>query len=122
MKTYKPAISAIMDDSGMVDVLKLTGELAWDTAPAMEKTIEKFAGRPDVPLAIDLSGLEFIDSKGVSFLLRMRFAFEDKAVSLVSIPPNIKKVLERTFVMNRFRVCRNVAEIEEGLLALLEPV
>jgi anti-anti-sigma factor len=112
MKMYKPTVTAIMDDSGSVDVLRIIGDLSWDTVYQINSSTEKLAGREGVPLVIDLSGLEFIDSKGIGFLLALRFAFKDKDVSLVCVPSDIKKVLERTFVLGRFHVYKNVSDVE----------
>jgi len=120
MKTYRPAVAAILDDSGLVDVLRISGELAWDTVQLMENTAGKLELRDGVPLVIDLTNLEFIDSRGIGFLLRLRFAYEDKAVSLASIPHNVRKVLERTFVLNRFFVSRSVSDVEEKMREILE--
>lgn len=113
MKTFEPMLKATFVNARIVDVLKLEGDLAWDTVTLMKDVKKALADREGVPLAVDLSGLEFIDSKGISFLLQLRFLVEGKPVSLVSIPENIRKVLERTFVLNRFFVYKSVTEIEE---------
>lgn len=119
METYKPILKITFNDTGIVDVLKLEGDLAWDTVALMRDAKEVVSGRNGIPLVLDLSGLDFIDSKGISFLLKLRFMIEDKPVSLVSIPACIKTVLERTFVLNRFFVYKSISEVEDLVTAYM---
>jgi anti-anti-sigma factor len=119
METYRPFLTAIMDDSGDVDVLKISGDLAWDTMGLLKNSAEVLAGRNGIPLAVDLSDLEFIDSRGMSFLLWLKSAFLDKAFTLVALPENIEKTLERTFILDQFLVCKTIDEVE-GIASLTQ--
>ena len=95
METYRPMLTAILDDSGSADILRLSGDLAWDTVNLMKDATGVLEGREGSPLVVDLSGLEFIDSKGISFLLQLRFAFENNW--MVSHVSEMAQLLDLTF-------------------------
>jgi anti-sigma B factor antagonist len=51
--------------------IKLFGELDLATAPDLERAIERADGTNATEIVIDLSGLEFVDSTGLSVLIRI---------------------------------------------------
>ncbi|WP_299538697.1 STAS domain-containing protein [uncultured Streptomyces sp.] len=53
-------------------VLRVAGELDYDQAPALRAHVEPLALAPGRDLVIDLSGLEFCDSSGITALLTAR--------------------------------------------------
>jgi N-acetylglucosaminyldiphosphoundecaprenol N-acetyl-beta-D-mannosaminyltransferase len=70
-------------------------------------------------VALDFSGVKFIDSSGLGFLLTlMRSADESrKKIFFISIPPAAQRVFElsRTWDLVSARACANVQEIQEQL-------
>jgi len=60
-------------------------------------------------LVFDLSGVEFIDSKGAAFLLDVKkCVYGKRPVVLASVPAYILAVLSRMTIADRFRIFRSV--------------
>lgn len=91
------------------DVLRLRGDLAWDTAGILRDRLVELKERKGMPLIVDMAGLEFIDSKGISLILRARRALKDRDIALCSLPPRIREVLERLVVLDSFNVHKNLS-------------
>jgi anti-sigma B factor antagonist len=51
-------------------VILVEGELDMNTAPQLERELEKPLAAPELPLLIDLSRCEFIDSTGIALIVR----------------------------------------------------
>lgn len=75
MKRYKPMCEITTELSAGKDVVKFSGDLAWDTVERANGTMSYLLERDARLVVIDLSGLEFIDSKGIGFLVRANRAF-----------------------------------------------
>ncbi|MDG4809806.1 STAS domain-containing protein [Micromonospora sp. WMMD1120] len=84
-------IETIRLDAGHVR-LRLTGELAYDTAP------ELIAAAADLPVdgevLIDLTGVHLCDSSGLSALLVVHRVAG--AVRLTGVKPQLQRMLDRT--------------------------
>jgi anti-sigma B factor antagonist len=80
------------------DVVLLRGEMASDTAAAMDAAfapLRSEAASGDVVL--DLSGISFCDSTGLNQLAALhRAAAPDHQVRLRAVPPLVRRVLEIT--------------------------
>lgn len=77
-------------------VLAVTGELDLATAPRLLEAAEQaLARRPGAPLAIELSGLTFIDSSGLRALLSIA-AHTRGRVALVGPTPAVGRILDMT--------------------------
>jgi anti-sigma B factor antagonist len=86
-------------------VIKLSGELDLATAPALEEELER-ASQSDGGVILDLRELEFMDSTGLSVLVRAHQAAEEagRALSLVKGPPQVQRLLSLTGVAERLNL------------------
>jgi anti-anti-sigma factor len=55
---------------GGVRAVTVRGELDMNTAPELERTLEKIAAEQDARVMLDLTDCEFIDSTGIAILVR----------------------------------------------------
>jgi anti-sigma B factor antagonist len=79
-------------------VLRVTGDLDLETAPQMLAAIEPYLAAGAEPLVLDLCELAFIDSSGLSALIRVnqRMAAADRPLTILSPAPPVAKVFEIT--------------------------
>jgi anti-sigma B factor antagonist len=63
------ALEGAPDDAG-VFVVKLIGEIDISNAATLGAALDAMIAGVDEPVAVDLSGLEFMDSSGIAMLLR----------------------------------------------------
>lgn len=77
-------------------VVRLSGELDMATSAGVEQTLTTMAG-PAV-VVVDLQGVSFIDSSGLSTLLRAKREIERRGSQLVlrNPHPNVLRVLQLT--------------------------
>jgi anti-sigma B factor antagonist len=68
-------------------VLALSGELDVVSAPALERHIDEALAQPDAHLTLDLSELTFVDSAGVSVLIKAKQDAESNGRTLVLARP-----------------------------------
>ncbi|MFE9169819.1 STAS domain-containing protein [Streptomyces kebangsaanensis] len=82
-------------DTAAGPVLHVTGELDHARATALRQRTERLALRPGQCLTLDLSGLEFCDSTGITALLAARqHALAAHAdIVLAAVPPALLRVL-----------------------------
>jgi len=78
--------------------LRVTGDLDLETAPQVLAAIEPHLAGGTEPLVLDLSRLTFIDSSGLSALIRVHQRTTDAGRGLAIVPPAppVAKVLEIT--------------------------
>lgn len=76
-------------------VLTCRGEIDLLAATAIDEAVDAVFGSPPSELVIDLAGTTFLDSSGLSCLLRIHNVAADKGtvVSLRPGPPNVMRVL-----------------------------
>jgi len=86
--------------------LALLGELDLATAPAVEDEIRELRARGFDRVVIDLRSLAFMDSTGVSLLLREAQAAPDGAFAIVPGDGEPCRLLEVTGVLEALRVVR----------------
>lgn len=76
-----------------VEVLNLTGDLSFDTLPAVLAQSAEFTSRTDLPdrLTIDFSGISAVDSSAVALLLEWRRESQrlGKKLEFVNLPQNL---------------------------------
>jgi anti-anti-sigma factor len=68
-------------------VLVLSGELDVVSAPALEQHLNEALSKPDARLTLDLSDLQFVDSAGVSVLIKAKKDAESHGRTLVLARP-----------------------------------
>ena len=68
-------------------VLVLSGELDVVSAPALEQRLSEALSEPGAHVTLDLSDLEFVDSAGVSVLIKAKQDAESRGRTLVLARP-----------------------------------
>ena len=98
---------------GPDSVLTLFGELDLASSPALEEELDRVAGSARV--VIDLRELEFIDSTGLSVLVKahQRAGEEGREFGLVKGAGQVERLLSLTGLAERL----NVADAPEELLS-----
>lgn len=80
-------------------VITVEGELDMNTATDLERELEGPVGAAEVPLLIDLSSCEFIDSTGIALIVRSWQALDGDGngrFALCGIGHQVKRVLDVT--------------------------
>jgi anti-sigma B factor antagonist len=102
-------------ESGPCTVIQLVGEADAST-PAMAEVFDaELAKRPRL-LAVDLSGLSFIDSAALGVIMRAYRALhrEGGTLALVSPSPNVARVLQLIDIAQVIRVYPSLEEATAG--------
>lgn len=90
---------------GSASVIAVSGELDLASGPQLEEELS--AIDPEVSLVvIDLRRLEFMDSTGLSIIVRahQRLAEQERDLSLVRGSPQVQRLLDLTGVAERVRL------------------
>ena len=74
------------DEAGGV-LLALSGELDVVSAPGLEQHLNEALSKPDAHVTLDLSDLQFVDSAGVSVLIKAKQDAESSGRTLVLARP-----------------------------------
>jgi anti-anti-sigma factor len=79
-------------------VLRVSGDLDLETAPLFLAGVEPHLAEGDEDLVIDLTALQFIDSSGLSTLIRInqRVAATGRRLAIVAPAPQVAKAFEIT--------------------------
>jgi anti-anti-sigma factor len=82
-------------DTAAGPVLLVAGELDFVHAAELRRQVEHLVLQPGQCLVLDLSGLEFCDSTGITALLaaRQHTLAADAALVLAAVPPNLRRIL-----------------------------
>ena len=77
-------------------VVFVSGELDLSTAPELSRSLVTVLDQHPQALTLDLAGVEFIDSTGLTLLVRTskRLQEHDGALRLTSPTPPVRRVLE----------------------------
>lgn len=94
-------------------VIAVSGELDLASSPALEQELEREAGSTARLLVVDLRRLEFMDSTGLSVLVRahQRAAEAERRFVVVKGPPQVQRLLDLTGVAERL----TLVDSPEGL-------
>jgi anti-sigma B factor antagonist len=108
MSPVQPPIRITTDDRGAWLLLVVSGDLDLGTADRLRAAAA--AAGDDRRLALDLSGIRFIDSSGLRVLLELRT--DDTAPVLVDPSSPVRDLLALTMMTDAFGVVDEVAELE----------
>ena len=78
-------------------MLALYGELDVVSAPELERRLAEVLSQPHARIMLDLNGLRFVDSAGVSVLIKAKQTAESEGRTLVLRRPT--EQLERVFAV-----------------------
>src|SRR5262249_47769628 len=73
-----PAITLDVDRQGAGAVVTVGGELEFGTAASLRTLLIELAHEAVDPVVVDLAGIEFIDSTGLSLLVQAKQRFESQ--------------------------------------------
>jgi anti-anti-sigma factor len=92
------------EDSGTV--IGIAGELDLASSPALEQSLERVFASGAPIVILDLRELDFMDSTGLSVLIRAQQTAEDaeRKLCLVKGPPQVQRLLSLTGVADRLAV------------------
>ena len=84
-------------------VVVVSGELDLASAPELEDVLERVSNDPAQLLIIDLREVDFMDSTGLSIIVRahQRFAEDGRRLGLVRGPSQVQRLLDLTGVAER---------------------
>ncbi|MEU8305454.1 STAS domain-containing protein [Actinomadura sp. NPDC048955] len=88
-------------------VITMTGDLALDSAQQAEQRMRRLRSQHGEHLVLDLSGLRYLDSVGLSLLMRFYLAAEGRGGSAVLAGPlqeAVRRVLQITHVDERLTI------------------
>jgi anti-sigma B factor antagonist len=98
---YNPAVATELSitrrDDERGHVLVLVGELDVVSAPELEQHLAEVLAQPRAWVMLDLNGLNFVDSAGVSVLIKAKQAAASNGRTLVLRRPT--EQLERVFAL-----------------------
>ena len=96
-------------------VIGVTGELDLASSPALEQELESGAAAKAEVIIVDLRNLEFMDSTGLSVLVRahQRATEKGQRFGVVRGPQQVQRLLSLTGVADRL----NLADTPDELLA-----
>jgi anti-anti-sigma factor len=103
------------DDDAQAVVIRVTGELDLASSPALEQELERGAAAGAQLVIVDLRQLEFMDSTGLSVLVRahQRATENGQRFGVVKGPQQVQRLLSLTGVADRL----NLADSPDELLA-----
>ncbi|MER6401804.1 MULTISPECIES: STAS domain-containing protein [unclassified Kitasatospora] len=86
--------------------LQVVGDLDYEHAPTLRARVEYLALRPGQCLVIDLSGVEFCDSSGITALLAARRHTQAAGaeLTLTAVPENTLRILAITGLTQIFTI------------------
>lgn len=109
-----------IDDPALEHVpgLRVPGEIDAATAPALQQALEEAVAASVGAFAIDLTPTEFLDSSGISVLLRIRALLgrEDRALVVVCPPGPVLDVLGLCGLTDVFALFPTAAEAASALV------
>lgn len=93
---------------------EITMEITQDFKREMEKALEKSPGKA---LVLDLSGVSFMDSSGIGFLVacNTRLQASGRILALLNPSPQVRKTLALVQLMEFFKVAESEDELESLL-------
>jgi anti-sigma B factor antagonist len=97
-------------------LIVVAGELDIASAPELEQTLDQIQPELTKLVVVDLRELEFMDSTGLSIIVRahQRLADSDCELTLVKGPPQVQRLLDLTGVAGRLRLGSEPGELLDG--------
>jgi anti-sigma B factor antagonist len=100
-------------DAGQTVVIGVRGELDLASSPALEHELERGAAAKAQVVIVDLRDLEFMDSTGLSVLVRahQRATENGQRFGVVRGPQQVQRLLSLTGVADRLRLADSPDEL-----------
>jgi anti-sigma B factor antagonist len=102
-----------MRTEGQATVVAVTGELDLASSPELEQRLEQFYAANSELLVIDLRGLEFMDSTGLSVIVSAQQKLIDAGRRLIIVrgPQQVQRLLDLTGVAERLELVDTPDEV-----------
>lgn len=99
-------------DEGKVTLLRLSGDLDATSAPRLTEELDRLWGEGRRQFVLDLDGVPFIDSGGLSALVRLfkRVRGQTGRLGLAALQPTVRRMFELTRLERSFDLYADVAE------------
>jgi anti-sigma B factor antagonist len=88
----------VADSTNGLHTVSVTGELDQGTAPELREALAEALGDPTMPVLVDLSDCNFIDSTGLSLLVeaKRRLSEERRRFGVCCPDADVRRLLELT--------------------------
>ena len=119
MSDQAPSAFDIVEyDSGNVPGLTVRGELDMASGPQFERAVDTAIRGSVGAFVLDLCDLEFLDSSGLSVVLRARamLARDDRALAIVCPPGSVRRLMEMAGVADLLFLYDSRADVDAALL------
>jgi anti-sigma B factor antagonist len=102
---------------GRAAVVVVSGELDLATSPELEEQLRRVWDTSNEQLVIDLRELEFMDSTGLSIIVKahQRLTDEGRQLTLVRGSQQVQRLLDLTGVSERLKLVDTPEEILDGV-------
>jgi anti-sigma B factor antagonist len=100
-------------NEGRAAIIAVSGELDLASSPSLEAELDRVLGTQSELLVLDLRRLEFMDSTGLSVIVKshQRLADEGRSLYLVRGPQQVQRLLDLTGVAERIQLADTPEEI-----------
>jgi len=117
--TQRPPMDGVESSS-----VRLSGALDLTSAPQAAKALTALVATNPKVVAFDLAKLVFVDSTGISLLLKARRDIEAKggSVFITNMQPSIRKVFEIVKALPGTAVFANMKEMDEYLKGIQDKI
>ena len=98
---------------GRAAIIAVSGELDLASSPSLEAELERILGTDFEQLVLDLRGLEFMDSTGLSIIVKahQQLTQDGRTLYLVRGPQQVQRLLDLTGVARRIQLADTPEEI-----------
>lgn len=105
-------------DSGDVPGLTVRGELDMESGPKLEEAVDAAIRASVGAFVLDFSDLEFLDSSGLSIVLRARamLARDERALAIVCPPGPVRRLVELAGVADLLFLYDSRADVDAALI------
>jgi anti-sigma B factor antagonist len=102
-------------NQGRATVIAVSGELDLASSPALQEELDRVTASDSQILIIDLRELDFMDSTGLSVLVRAHQRIEEQGrqLAMVKGPQQVQRLLSLTGVAERLRLVDRPEELLE---------
>ena len=113
-----PSAFEIVDYAGNVPGLTVRGELDMASGPRLELAVDSAIRRSVGAFVLDLCDLEFLDSSGLSVVLRARamLAREERPLAIVCPPGSVRRLMEVAGVDDLLFLYDSRADVDAALI------
>lgn len=112
-------MDASFEREGELSLLRLQGEIDLHASPQLREILLKASDNGKIPLLIDFSAVEYIDSSGLATFIEYLRGGNGKSrkMAFCALQPRVRMVFELVRLHELFKLCATLDEGREFLLA-----